>query len=63
MKKGDRIAAAVIVAALLIGGWLWGGCTPAGKARFEAVLLTVAEYAVKFGADVVVDLLHDRFKF
>lgn len=59
MKYGDKIAAAVIVALLVLGGWLWSGCTPAGKQRFEAVLLTVAEYAVKFGAEAVERELSD----
>lgn len=29
------------------------GCTPAGKAAFERVLLSAAEYAVKFGAEAI----------
>jgi hypothetical protein len=33
MKYGDKIAAAVIVAALLVGGWLWSGCGASPEVR------------------------------
>lgn len=47
MKYGDKIAAAVIVGALLLGGWLWSGCTAAqGMA-----VLSAAQLAAKLGCE------------
>ena len=63
MKKGDRIAAAVIVAALLIGGWLWGGCTPAQKAAFEGAVLSALEMAAKAAGRELLSFAERELKF
>lgn len=50
---GDLTIGAALLALLICIAVYLSGCTPAGKARFERVLLTVAEYAVKFGAEAI----------
>lgn len=39
--------------ALLTAAAVGSGCTPTGKAAFERILLSAAEYAVKFGAEAI----------
>lgn len=63
MAKRDRVGAVVLVIALILGGWLWGGCTPAQKEAFERAALSALELAAKVAGRALLSEAERALKF